>query len=104
MSEVCEHLVPNQRPTVMPLLWSTLKPGGILFIDETPNRHFFVETHTTRLPLWNYLPAGTALRLARRLSKRVDRDEPWEKLLRRGIRGGNKAGDHAYDSRGVFGG
>jgi len=90
MRGVYEHLLPNERLTVMPLLWSALRPGGILFIDQTPNRHFFMETHTTQLPLLNYVPDGMAMKLARRFSGRIDPAEPWEMLLRRGIRGGTR--------------
>lgn len=88
MSAVYEHLLPRERRTVMPLLWSLLETGGILFLNQTPFRWFPIETHTTRLPLINYLPDRVTLAAARRLCSRIRRDETWEELLRRGIRGG----------------
>lgn len=88
MSAVFEHLLPHERKRLMPLLWSVLKPGGILFINETPNRAFPLELHTTGLPLINYMPKGLALRFSRRFSSRVDKGSNWDTLLREGIRGG----------------
>lgn len=87
MSAVYEHLLPEERKTVMPLVWSVITPGGYLFLNMTPHRWFPIEHHTTGLPVLNYLPKGLALPFARRFSNRIDKSEPWEMLLRRGIRG-----------------
>src|SRR5215831_4024956 len=87
-SAVFEHLLPRERTVVLPNIWSCLKPGGILFLNQTPYRYSPFEVHTTYLPMINYLPDGLALRVARRFSKRVARDGDWETLLREGIRGG----------------
>ena len=76
-SAVFEHLLPAERVTLLPRVWATLRPGGVLFLNQTPHRYFPVEYHTTGLPLLNYLPDAVALRVARRLSPRVARDEPW---------------------------
>jgi len=84
---VYEHLLPSERDRLIPLLWNVLKPGGVLFIDETPHRWFPVESHTTGLPLINYLPAFLALPYARFVSKRGLRHDDWPTLLRKGIRG-----------------
>ncbi len=88
-SAVFEHLLPNERLTLLPKIWSLLKPGGTLFLDQTPWRFFPFEGHTSRLPFMNYLPDQLALRYARRFSKRITRDQSWQTLLRRGIRGGS---------------
>lgn len=87
MSAVYEHLLPQERKTVMPLVWSVIKTGGCLFLNMTPHRWFPIEHHTTGLPLLNYLPKSIALSFARAFSNRIDKSEPWEILLRRGIRG-----------------
>jgi len=76
----------------MPLLWSHLKTGGILFLNQTPHRWFPVEHHTTGLPLVNYLPDGLTAVCARTFSKRMEGDETWETLLRKGIRGATHGG------------
>jgi len=83
---VYEHLLPVERANLLPRLWGLLKPGGYLFLDETPWRWFPVETHTTGLPLVNYLPESLALRYAR-IAGRVDSKSDWRALLRAGIRG-----------------
>ena len=87
LSAVWEHLLPAERPALLPLLWSHLNPGGVLFINQLPHRNSPVENHTTGLPLINYLPASLAHRIALR-SKRTEPGESWESMLRRGIRGG----------------
>ena len=87
LSAVYEHLLPHERRAIMPKLWSAVREGGHLFINQTPNRLFPIELHTTMLPLINYLPEPLALAVARRFSRRVERDETWETLLRKGIRG-----------------
>jgi SAM-dependent methyltransferase len=90
-SALLEHLLPAERRTVIPALWNRLKPGGLLFLGETPHRWTPVEIHTTGgLPLVNYMPPSLAMRFAKRYSKRVYPEETWEQLLRRGMRGGTE--------------
>jgi 2-polyprenyl-3-methyl-5-hydroxy-6-metoxy-1,4-benzoquinol methylase len=87
MSAVFEHLLPGERRTVMPLLWAHLEIGGCLLLNQTPHRFFPFESHTTGLPLINYLPDRLAHFAARRFSPRELGRESWESLLRKGIRG-----------------
>jgi SAM-dependent methyltransferase len=91
LSAVFEHLLPDERRTLLPLLWSSLEPGGVLFVAWMPSRWYPVEGHTTGLPLLAYLPDSVALRLAHRYSMRVRESESWPQLLRKGIRGGSLA-------------
>lgn len=89
-SAVFEHLLPCERTTLLPLVWSALKPGGILFLNQTPYRYSPVEIHTTSgMPLINYLPDRVVLEIVRRYSKRYRGEVTWERLLRDGIRGGS---------------
>ncbi len=90
LSAVYEHLLPQERETIMPKLWAVMRDDGFLFINLTPNRLFPVEHHTTGLPFLNYLPRSLALKTARKFSARIARDDSWEALLRRGIRGGTE--------------
>jgi SAM-dependent methyltransferase len=87
-SGVFEHLLPDERPRVLPLLWAHLNKRGLVFIDQLPYRWFPIELHTTGLPLINYLPEGLALACTRRFSERMSRDVTWPELLRKGVRGG----------------
>jgi tRNA(1-methyladenosine) methyltransferase and related methyltransferases len=91
LSAVFEHLLPEERLNVMPLLWKSLKVGGVMFIHQTPHRWFPIEHHTTGLPLINYLPDNIARLCAIRLSKRVAPTDDWATLLRKGIRGATHA-------------
>lgn len=86
-SAVFEHLLPDERPMLLQKVWQTVKAGGTLFLNQTPYRYSPVDTHTTGLPLINYLPDSLALWAARRFSKHVRPHENWNTLLRRGIRG-----------------
>jgi len=88
LSAVYEHLLPTERLNLIPLIWSSLETDGLLFINQTPYRWFPIENHTTGLPLINYLPDRLAYAIVRRFNQRVQTDESWERLLRRGIRGG----------------
>ncbi len=87
MSAVFEHLLPDERHAVMPQLWAHLRIGGCLLLNQTPHRFFPFESHTTGLPLINYLPDRLAHFVARRFSRRRLGMESWESLLRQGIRG-----------------
>lgn len=88
LSAVFEHLLPREREVLLPRIWDHLKPGGILFVNQTPHRWSPMEMHTTGLPLINYLPDALAFRMARSFSRRINRDDDWQSLLRAGIRGG----------------
>jgi len=87
LSAVLEHLLPEERITILSQLWSLLKHKSLLFINQTPYRYFPFEGHTTRLPFINYLPDKAAHLYAITFSKRVPSSESWATLLRRGIRG-----------------
>lgn len=91
MSAVYEHLLPVERRAVTAALWQLIRPGGYLFLNQTPNVRFPIELHTTMLPLINYLPDVLTHWIAQRCSDRVARNESWESLLRRGIRGASVA-------------
>ena len=87
-SALFEHLLPHEHPALLPKVWETLSPGGVLFLCETPHRYHFKESHTTNLYGLNCLPDRLTLWATRRFSKRYGADASWEFLLREGIRGG----------------
>lgn len=90
MTGVFEHLLPGERPLIMELLWAALKSEGIIFLHQTPHRHFPIATHTTGgLPMINYLPDSLAGAYARKFARRDLRRDSWEVLLRKGLRGGS---------------
>jgi 2-polyprenyl-3-methyl-5-hydroxy-6-metoxy-1,4-benzoquinol methylase len=86
---VFEHLLPEERPVIMRLVWQHLRSGGIVFIDATPHRYFPVDLHSTHLPLINYLPDRAAHWAARKFASGgdVNRSPVWSDHLRGGIRG-----------------
>jgi 2-polyprenyl-3-methyl-5-hydroxy-6-metoxy-1,4-benzoquinol methylase len=86
---VYEHLLPDERPVILKLVWEHLNPGGIVFIDATPHRYFPIDLHSTHLPLINYLPDRAAHWAARRFAPGgdVNKSPVWSDHLRGGIRG-----------------
>jgi len=87
LSAVYEHLLPSERTNLITKLWNLLNTGGVLFINGTPYRYFPIETHTTGLPFINYLPNKLACLYAQNCSKRNLKNDNWDTLLRKGIRG-----------------
>lgn len=87
-SAVFEHLLPEERTLLLPKIWARLRPGGVLFLNQTPHRYFPTEGHTTGLPLINYLPDGLTHFLTNRFCGRIPKGTDWSTLLRMGIRGG----------------
>ena len=62
---VLEHLTPEERASTVRELWGRLRPGGHLVVQETPNRRFPIDRHTTGWALVPWLPLGPKLALAR---------------------------------------
>jgi len=91
LAAVYEHLLPAERPRLLTQLWSVLRIGGVIFVNQLPYRFYPVEAHTTGLPLINFLPDRLAHFAAKRFSPRVSSDASWSALLRDGIRGGTAA-------------
>jgi len=88
LSAVFEHLLPQERRTLMPLLWSHIKNGGCVFVNQTPHRYFPYEHHSTELWFINYLPDWLTHRIVRRWGRdKAARAWTWEEHLRGGIRG-----------------
>ena len=93
LSAVFEHLLPSERRMLIPQLWDLLKPGGILFINQTPHRWFPRDAHSTGLWGINYLPDKIAHSYARRFSSMnpsINRSLDWNVHLRGGLRGGSE--------------
>lgn len=92
---VYEHLLPRERRTLMPLLWSVMKEGRAIFINQTPYRYFPFEHHSTGLWFINYMPDRVAHFVARKFSKHdpskydrtIQKSPHWEDHLRGGLRG-----------------
>lgn len=51
-----EHMNHLERMRSLADAWSILPVGGLLAIIETPNRLWFIDQHTSRLPFYNWLP------------------------------------------------
>lgn len=81
---VLEH-VPQPRDAHVREMWRLVRPGGVLIVNETPNKYLPWDYHTTKLPIINWLPS----RLAHWLSVRLRRFDPhrtdWDSSGWRGL-------------------
>lgn len=86
-----EHMTINERLSSLKDAWGMLSSGGLLIITETPNRLWYFDIHTSRLPFFNWLPNELAF-LYSRFSSRENFKELYaeynetkmEHFLRRG--------------------
>jgi SAM-dependent methyltransferase len=93
LSAVFEHLLPSERRVLMPQLWDSLRPHGVLFVNQTPHRWFPLDTHSTGLWGINYFPDKLAHWYARQfspLNPSINRSRDWNVHLRGGLRGGSE--------------
>ena len=92
LSAVYEHLLPQERQIVMPLIWYVMKPGAAIFVNQTPYRFFPYEAHSTGLWFVNYMPDRLAHFVVRHLAGRnpANKSPDWDVHLRGGLRGGTE--------------
>ncbi len=58
---VLEHMTVAERLAVLRLGREVLSPGGVIVVCETPNRLFYFDHHTARIPFFHLLPDELAL-------------------------------------------
>jgi 2-polyprenyl-3-methyl-5-hydroxy-6-metoxy-1,4-benzoquinol methylase len=93
LSAVYEHLLPQERKIVLPLIWSVMKPGAAILINQTPYRYSPYEAHSTGLWLINYLPDKLTHFVVRHFAgrnPRINKSPDWKVHLRGGLRGGTE--------------
>jgi 2-polyprenyl-3-methyl-5-hydroxy-6-metoxy-1,4-benzoquinol methylase len=60
-----EHMTSAERLAALRGAWHILPAGGYLAVMDTPNRLWYFDQHTARLPFYHWLPNDLALRYAR---------------------------------------
>jgi S-adenosylmethionine-dependent methyltransferase len=60
-----EHMTLEERLTAIGDAWAMLSAGGLLVVVETPNRLWFDDQHTARLPFYHWLPNELAYRYSK---------------------------------------
>jgi hypothetical protein len=93
LSAVYEHLLPLERKIVLPLIWSVMKPGAAILINQTPYRYSPYEAHSTGLWFINYLPDKLTHFVVRHFAgrnPRINTSPDWNVHLRGGLRGGTE--------------
>ncbi len=68
-SAVLEHMNFEERKNSLRSAWDILPKGGYICITETPNRLWFFDGHTSRLPFFNWLPDELAFEYSNRSSR-----------------------------------
>ncbi len=56
-----EHMLPDERLKALTDAWKLIRPGGYLIVIEAPNRLWYFDGHTSRMPFFNWLPEKLAL-------------------------------------------
>ena len=51
-----EHMTIKERLASLQKAWARLEKGGFLVVVDTPNRLAHMDSHTSRLPFYNWLP------------------------------------------------
>jgi 2-polyprenyl-3-methyl-5-hydroxy-6-metoxy-1,4-benzoquinol methylase len=69
-----EHMKHAERMRSLAEAWAALGRGGLLAIIETPNRLWYFDAHTSRLPFFNWLPDDLAFLYSRFSPKEIFRD------------------------------
>lgn len=69
-----EHMLHEERLRSMRDTWSALKPGSLWCMTDTPNRLWFLDLHTSRLPFFQWLPNDLALEFLRFSPRPLVRD------------------------------
>ena len=86
-----EHMTLSERIASLRSSWNALKPNGLLLIVESPNRLWYFDHHTSKLPFFMWLPDGLAFDYSNRSPVpnfgdfyQIPNPENLEHFLRRG--------------------
>ena len=86
-----EHMTHAERIEAMRDTWQALPEGALWCVIETPNRLWFFDDHTSRLPFFNWLPDDLAFAYSRfsprepfRSSYRKPSADTFDSFLRHG--------------------
>lgn len=61
---VLEHMTISERLASLRQAWDLLPAGGLLTVIEAPNRLWLIDSHTSKLPFFMWLPDDLAFRVS----------------------------------------
>ena len=70
-----EHMTAAERMDALPALWDLLPVGAWLAIVETPNRLWYFDFHTSKLPFFNWLPDEVAFAYSKFSDRELLKDD-----------------------------
>lgn len=68
---VLEHMTLDERLKVLSDAWAMLPSGGCLIVQETPNRFWFIDEHTSQDHFFMWLPDDVAIRYSSRTPREI---------------------------------
>jgi ubiquinone/menaquinone biosynthesis C-methylase UbiE len=95
-----EHMTSAERLAALEAAWQILPIGGFLAVMDTPNRLWYFDRHTSRLPFYHWLPNDLAFRYARfspRDNFREIYNEETEDSMQHFLRRGRGVSFHEFD-------
>lgn len=69
-----EHMTMPERLSSLCWAWDSLMADGLMVIVETPNRLWYFDGHTSKLPFFNWLPHDLAFDYAKFSEREVFKD------------------------------
>ena len=62
---VLQHMTHQERMVAMKSTWNMLAPGTLWCVVDTPNRLWYCDSHTAKLPFFHWLPDDLAFQYTR---------------------------------------
>lgn len=95
-----EHMTHAERMQAMHDTWRAIQPGALWCVIETPNRLWYFDDHTSRLPFFNWLPDELAFaysKYSQREPFRSSYREPSPTAFESFLRHGRGVSFHEFD-------
>ncbi|GHV46186.1 hypothetical protein AGMMS49546_33720 [Spirochaetia bacterium] len=90
-----EHMTYEERLISIKSAWNMLKKNGFLVVIETPNRLYYIDTHSSMLPFYHWLPDQLAMQYSKFSSREACIKNSFDEM--KFIRFGRGASFHEFE-------
>jgi S-adenosylmethionine-dependent methyltransferase len=90
-----EHMTYDERIASIKSAWNMLNKGGFLTVIETPNRLYYLDSHSSMLPFYHWLPDQIAIRYSKFSPREACRNSGSDEM--KFIRFGRGASFHEFE-------